>query len=100
MIANYKRLFTLGLGAFGVLHRFITDWKTQITAPDARTVMFDCGRSQPLLATALASTYAMPLVNAAKMKEHESEGNWGHIWAQTNAEGTGTGPYKIVNFEP
>jgi peptide/nickel transport system substrate-binding protein len=100
VLANYDRLFTLGLGAVGVLKRFITDWKTQITAPDAKTVVFDCGRPQPLLPTALASTYAMPIVNAAKMKEHEADGDWGHVWAQTNAEGTGTGPYKIVTFEP
>jgi peptide/nickel transport system substrate-binding protein len=100
VLANYERLFTLGLGAVGVLQRFITDWKTQITAPDAKTVVFNCGRPQPLLATALASTYAMPIVNAAKMKEHEVDGDWGHVWAQTNAEGTGTGPYKIVTFEP
>jgi peptide/nickel transport system substrate-binding protein len=100
VLLNYERLFTLGLGAVGVLTRFITDWKTQITAPDAKTIIFDCGRPQPLLGTALASQYAMPIVNAAKMKEHEVDGDWGHVWAQTNAEGTGTGPYKIVNFEP
>lgn len=100
VLANYERLFTLGLGAFGVLARFITDWKTQITAPNAKTVVFDCGRPQPLLPTALASTYAMPIVNAAAMKAQEVDGDWGHIWAQTNAVGTGTGPYKIVEFEP
>ena len=100
VLLNFERLFTLGLGAFGVLARFITDWKTQITAPDAKTIVFDCGKPQPLLGTALASQYAMPIVNAAKMKEHEVDGDWGHVWAQTNAEGTGTGPYKIVNFEP
>jgi peptide/nickel transport system substrate-binding protein len=100
VLANYDRLFTLSLGAVGVLGRFITDYKTQITAPDAKTVVFACGKPQPLLPTALASTYAMPIVNAAKMKLHEAEGDYGHVWAQTNAEGTGTGPYKVVSFEP
>ncbi len=100
VLLNYERLFTLGLGAVGVLSRFISDWKTQITAPDTKTIVFDCGRPQPLLPTALASTYAMPIVNAARMKENEVNGDWGHTWAQTNAEGTGTGPYKITSFEP
>jgi peptide/nickel transport system substrate-binding protein len=100
ILLNYERLFTLGLGPIGVLTRFITDWKSQITAPDAGTVVFTCPKPEPLLPTALASTYAMPIVNAAKMKEHEVDGDWGHVWAQTNAEGTGTGAYKIVSFEP
>lgn len=100
VLANYERLFSLGLGPIGVIQRFISDWKSQITAPDARTVVFNCGKPQPLLPTALASTYAMPIVNAAKMKEHEVDGDWGHAWAQTNADGTGTGAYKIVTFDP
>jgi len=33
MIANFERLVTLGFGAFGVLERFITDWRTETTAP-------------------------------------------------------------------
>ena len=42
----------------------------------------------------------MPIVNVKAMKEHEVDGDWGHAWAQTSAEGTGTGPYKIVQFDP
>src|SRR5262249_25057975 len=69
VLANYDRLFTLQLGAYGVLGRFIPDYKTQITAPDAKTVVFNCGRPQPLLPTALASTYGMTIVNSALMKQ-------------------------------
>ncbi len=35
-----------------------------------------------------------------KLKKQESNGDWGHTWAQTNAAGTGTGPYKITTFDP
>lgn len=96
---NYERFLTLGLGPVNVLKRFIEDPK-QITAPDPMTVVFDCGRPQPLLETALASTYGPEIVNVKAMKAHENSGDWGHAWAQTNAVGTGTGAYKIVQFEP
>ena len=96
---NYERFLTLGLGPVAVLSRFVSD-PANITAPDASTVVFDCGRPQPLLPIALASTYGPLICNAKLMKEHEKDGDWGHVWAQTNAEGTGSGAYKITNFEP
>ncbi len=96
---NYERFLTLGLGPVGVLSRFVSD-PAQITAPDASTVVFDLGAPQPQFPFAIASTYGPLIANAKLMKEHEEDGDWGHIWAQTNAEGTGSGPYKITNFEP
>ncbi len=96
---NYERFLTLGLGPVNVLQRFVTD-PAKITAPDESTVVFDLGVPQPQFPFALASTYGPLIVNAKLMKEHEEDGDWGHIWAQTNAEGTGSGPYKITNFEP
>lgn len=96
---NYERFITLGLGPVAVLTRFIQD-VSQITAPDASTVVFDCGQPQPLFPFALASTYGPLVTNAKLLKEYEDDGDWGHLWAQTNAEGTGSGPYKITNFEP
>jgi peptide/nickel transport system substrate-binding protein len=97
--SSYERFLTLGLGPVNVLKRFIQDPK-QITAPDAMTVVFDCGSPQPLFETGIASTYGPEVVNVKALKEHEDSGDWGHVWAQSNAEGTGTGPYKIVKFEP
>ncbi|MEA2582915.1 MAG: peptide/nickel transport system substrate-binding protein [Thermomicrobiales bacterium] len=96
---SFERFLTLGLGPVNVLSRFVADPK-QITTPDAKTVVFDCGRPQPLFETAIASTYGVLVVNAKALKEHEEDGDWGHVWAQTNAEGTGTGAYKIVEFAP
>jgi len=32
--------------------------------------------------------------------EHEEDGDFGNTWLQLNAEGTGTGGWKLVSFEP
>ncbi len=100
ILASYDRQFTLALGPIGVLGRFITDYKNQITAPDAKTIVFNLGKPQPLFEAALAASYGPFIVNAVAMKAQEANGDWGHLWAQTNAVGTGTGPYKITSFDP
>jgi peptide/nickel transport system substrate-binding protein len=97
--ASFERLLTMKLGPYLVIGRFVSD-PAKITAPDAKTVVFNLGKPQPLFEAAMASTYGPPIVNAKAMKEQESDGDWGHTWAQINAVGTGTGPYKIVSFEP
>ncbi len=97
---SYERLLTMGLGPVGVVARFVSD-PAQISTPDDSTVVFDLGMPQPLFLAAMASTYGPLVVNAKKLRdEHEDDGDWGHFWAQTNAEGTGTGPYRIVSNEP
>lgn len=95
---SFERLLTLGLGPFEVVHRFVSD-PAQITAPDAQTVVFDLGRPQPLFEAALAAAYGPYIVNARLAREYEEDGDWGHAWAQTNAEGMGTGPYKVTTYE-
>ncbi len=97
--ASYERLLTLGMGAVNVVSRFVPD-AGQITAPDSRTVVFDCGQPQPLLPAAMAAILGVQVVNVAAVLEHEEEGDQGHEWLTLNAEGTGTGPYRIVEFEP
>ena len=97
--ASYERLLTLGKGAFNVVACFAPDPK-QITAPDTRTVVFDLGKPQPLFETAMAATLGVQVVNVKVAREHEEDGDWGNAWMQLNAEGTGTGPYRIVEFEP
>lgn len=96
---NYERFLTLGLGPVAVLSRFVSD-PAKITAPDESTVVFDLGSPQPIFPLAIASTYGPLIANAKLLKEHEADGDWGHVWAQTNAEGAGSGPYRITNFEP
>jgi len=97
--ASYERLLTMQKGAFNVIARFVTDPK-MVSAPDPGTVIFDLGRPQPLFAAALASTYSPQVVNVKVALQHEEDGDWGNAWMQLNAEGTGTGPYRIVQFEP
>ncbi len=97
--ASYERLLTLGRGAVNVVSRFVPE-PGRITAPDPRTVVFDCGRPQPLFETAMAATLGVQVVNTKVAKAHEVDGDQGNEWLQINAEGTGTGPYRIVEFEP
>jgi peptide/nickel transport system substrate-binding protein len=95
---SFERLLALGLGPFEVVHRFVAD-PSQIATPDARTIVFDLGRPQPLFEGALAAAYGPYVVNARLAKEHEQDGDWGHAWAQTSAEGMGTGPYRVTTYE-
>jgi peptide/nickel transport system substrate-binding protein len=96
---SYERILTLALGPVGVLTRFVSD-PAQITTPDETTVVFDLGKPQPLFEAAMASGFGPLIMNAALLREHDAEGDWGHFWAQTNAEGTGSGPYRLVRNEP
>ncbi|MBA3414482.1 MAG: hypothetical protein H0U10_04560, partial [Chloroflexia bacterium] len=97
---SFERFLTLGLGPVDVVARFVDD-PTRITAPDASTVVFDLGRPQPIFEAAIASQYGPLIVNAALAREFEAEGDWGDLYMQTNAaEGFGTGPYRITEFEP
>ncbi len=97
--ASFARFISLGLGPAASFARFITDPK-QVTAPDAQTLVFDCGRPQPLLIDYLTSQYGPLIINVKAVMQHDSGGDQGHMWAQTNEEGLGTGPYKIVDYSP
>src|SRR5215212_1741133 len=97
--ASFERFLTMGLGPAGAMRRFIQD-PAQITAPDASTVVFDCGEPQPLLEAYLTSQYGTLILNVAAVTQNETDGDQGHTWAQLNEEGLGTGPYRIVEFEP
>src|SRR3954470_3753597 len=97
--ASFERFLTMGLGPAGAFRRFIQD-PGQITAPDARTVVFDCGEPQPLLEAYLTSQYGPLILNVSAAKQNEAEGDQGHAWVQLNEEGLGTGPYRVVDFEP
>src|SRR3954469_20033629 len=97
--ASFERFLTMGLGPAGAMRRFIQD-PAQITASDERTVVFDCGGPQPLLEAYLTSQYGPLILNVPGVKQNEADGDLGHAWAQLNEEGLGTGPYRIVEFEP
>lgn len=97
--ASFDRLFTLGLGPATELARFLTGAE-QIETPDERTVVFNLDRPQPLFEQCVGSGYGAAICNAAIMRQHETDGDWGHAWAMLNAEGAGTGPYRLTTFVP
>ena len=97
--ASYERMLGLNRGAVSVFSRFVSD-PAQMTTPDAGTIVFDLGTPQPLFITALASTYGPQIVNAKVALEHETDGDFGNEWLRLNAEGTGTGGWTLVSFEP
>src|SRR6476620_4993185 len=89
----------MGRGAVNVVKRFVPDPK-QIETPDPETVVFNLGVPQPLFLSAMAATYGPQIINAKAVMEHGEEGDFGNAWLQLNAEGTGTGGWKLVSFEP
>jgi peptide/nickel transport system substrate-binding protein len=97
--ASYERMLGMNRGAVAVFSRFVSD-PAQMTAPDPATIVFDLGTPQPLFITALSATYGPQIVNAKVALEHEEDGDFGNAWLQLNAEGTGTGAWKLVSFEP
>jgi peptide/nickel transport system substrate-binding protein len=97
--ASYERMLGMNRGAVAVFSRFVTD-PSQMTTPDQETIVFDLGSPQPLFITALASTYGPQIVNAKVALEHEEEGDFGNAWMRLNAEGTGTGGWRLTSFEP
>src|SRR5689334_3977889 len=80
---SFVRFLTMGLGPSGAFHRFITE-PEQITAPDERTVVFDCGEPQPLLEKYLSSQYGPLIANVDLIMQNESEGDQGHGWVTLN----------------
>src|SRR3954447_4416361 len=97
--ASYERLLAMGRGAVNVVKRFVPNSK-QIETPDPETIVFNLGVPQPLFLSAMAATYGPQIINAKAVMEHEEEGDFGNAWLQLNAEGTGTGAWKLVSFEP
>lgn len=96
---SFTRFLSMGLGPSGAMRRFIQE-PEQITAPDAETVVFDCGVPQPLLESYLASSYGPLILNVDAVMSNEADGDQGHFWAQLNEEGLGTGPYRVTQFDP
>jgi peptide/nickel transport system substrate-binding protein len=97
--ASYERLLAMGRGAVNVVSRFVSD-PAQMSTPDPETIVFELGAPQPLFLSAMAATYGPQIVNARVVMEHEEDGDFGNAWLQLNAEGTGSGGWKLVSFEP
>jgi peptide/nickel transport system substrate-binding protein len=93
------RLVKLEMGPYLVLSRFCPDPDTQITVPDATTVIFTMTKAEPLFLAAMASSYGPYVVNMAQVEANKTDDDpWAHNWFQTQADGTG--PYKLVSNDP
>ncbi|HEX5499762.1 MAG TPA: ABC transporter substrate-binding protein, partial [Thermomicrobiales bacterium] len=97
--ASFTRLLQMGRGAVNVVRRFVPD-PEQIATPDPATVVFDLNAPQPLFIAALAATYGPQIVNAKVAMAHADNDDFGNGWMQLNADGTGTGGWKLTSFEP
>ena len=97
--ASFTRLLEMGRGAVNVISRFVPE-PDRMSTPDPATIVFDLGQPQPLFLSALAATYGPQIVNAAAVMAHEEEGDFGNTWLQLNAEGTGSGAWRLVSFDP
>ena len=97
--ASFERLLTSGScpidGARAIHRRPGADYRPGLT---------DAGFRPRETATVVRVRYrltgrAAAVVNAAALRAHEVDGDWGHGWAQTNSDGIGTGPYRVASFE-
>ncbi len=96
---SFARQLALKLAPSNVLGRFLTS-ADQIVAVDERTLRFDLGEPRQSFEVAMAAPFGTAIMNVAAVMTHETDGDLGHGWAQTNSEGLGTGPYRLVSYDP
>ncbi len=96
---SFARQLALKLAPANVLGRFFTS-ADQIVAVDEHTLRFDLGQPRQSFEVAMAAPFGTNIMNVAAVMHHETDGDLGHGWAQTNSEGLGTGPYRLVDYDP
>lgn len=96
---SFARQLALKLAPSNVLGRFFTS-ADQIVAVDELTLRFDLGQPRQSFEVAMAAPFGTNIMNVAAVMQHETGGDLGHAWAQTNSEGLGTGPYRLVSYDP
>jgi peptide/nickel transport system substrate-binding protein len=97
--ASFERLLALALAPASITGRFLHS-PDQIRIVDDLTIRFDLDQPQRLFEAAIAAPYGTRILNVVAALQHELEGDWGHGWSQSNAEGLGTGPYRLVSYDP
>ncbi len=96
---SFARQLALKLAPANVLGRFFTS-ADQIVAVDEHTLRFDLGQPRQSFEVAMAAPFGTNIMNVAAVMHHETDGDLGYGWAQTNSEGLGTGPYRLVDYDP
>ena len=83
-----ERILALKKGAASLLATMIAPGSTK--APDRYTVQFTLTKPASIFMSVVPEVH---VVNAALLKKHEKDGDWGQAWLASNA--AGSGPYTI-----
>ena len=98
VMQSLQRFLNQGLGPVNVLSRFV-DKPEDITAPDAKTVMFKLKTPNALFLAAMASQYGPMIISPAAVEKNKTtDDEFAHEWAGQNM--VGTGPYKQKEYSP
>lgn len=97
VMQSFQRFHKMGLGPVNCISRFVDDPDTDITAPDATTVMFKLNAGNEIFVAAMASQYG-PLITSQKAMEENAtaDDEFAHEWFRENP--IGTGPYKLKEY--
>jgi peptide/nickel transport system substrate-binding protein len=99
VVKSFQRLLGAKLGPWNVMGRFIANPDTDITAPDATTVVFKLQTANPIFEAAIASEYGPFVVSPAAMDKHKTAADpYAHQWFLQNL--VGTGPYMATQVDP
>ncbi len=91
VVYSVERILALKRGVAPLLAGLVNPGSTK--AIDASTVEFSLSRPSSLFLTLLPS---VQVVNAALLKSHEVNNDWGRAWLASNE--AGSGPYQLVRF--
>ncbi|MFV0296148.1 MAG: ABC transporter substrate-binding protein [Hyphomicrobiaceae bacterium] len=93
VVYSVERMFALKQGVAPLLAGLLNPGSTK--AIDDHTVEFSLSRPSTLFLKLLPSIY---IVNAALLKSHEVNNDWGKGWLARNDAGSGN--YELVSFNP
>ena len=93
VVYSTERIFGIGKGAAALLARMLEPGNTR--ALDAYTVQFTLTRPAAIF---LSIVPEIPVVNAALVRQHEQDGDWGAAWLSLNDAGSGS--YVLERFDP
>lgn len=93
VVYSVERILGLGTGAARLVGSMVQPGTTQ--AVDAHTVSFTLQKPAAIFLSVIPEIH---IVNAALVKEHETDGDWGSKWLASNEAGSGS--YTLDQFDP
>ena len=92
VVYSVERLLAMGKGAAPLIGQMVAKGTTK--AVDARTVAFTLKSPAAIFLSAIPELY---VVNAALVRQHEKDGDWGATWLSSNEAGSGS--YILDSFD-